>query len=911
MQEDSKLLDEIIVVGYGSQKKSDVTGAIASLSRERIENTPASSVSQLLQGAVAGLNFSVDNASSNPDGDNVMLIRGRNSIAASNAPLIVVDGVPFNGSLGEISNGDIQSLEVLKDASAAAIYGSRAANGVILITTKQGQKGKTTVRYDGYFSLQNVSNYPRVMTVDEYIYYQSLRPGGGDYDENDPNTWNITAYELETAQMMKAGTYPTYYWSDLILRTGNSQRHQLSVTGGSDRTKFNVSALMLKTKGVVQRDDYQRYNLRANLNIEISKWMNFGTNNSVTYDDNSGSTPRFQDAFNKSPLLRPWNWEFPGDYSINLHPNGPLATNVINPIESMFYDDKKLCYSGSTTNYVDMNFGFLEGLSYKLTFNGQFRLDDKANYVPTYSSGGYGGVGHAGLSKRLKTSLMLENLASFQREFGKHSVFLTGMFSWEEAVDQTDEMIAEGFANDFLSWYGANQAAKQVTTPYPPIKTDVISFMFRANYTFDARYPITFTVRHDGASVFGEDTKWGTFMSGSVAWNMHNEKFFKNSFLSSVVNNLKLRLSYGSNGNMAISPYQTMAQMDNTYPFTSNETLDYVDGGAPTPGFVPSTLATPTLSWETTDAFNFGFDFGLFNNRINGDFNIYRNITRDLLLKRRISSVHGISEVFQNVGKTQNQGLELVLNSINISSKDFRWSSNLTFSYNECKILELPDGDDVANKWFIGQPIRVNFDYYIIGVWQEHEAALANLFGAQPGYAKYDKRSDNPNQIGYDDGDRQIIGSPDPSTLIGLTNTFTYKDFSLSIFLYTALGGVKSNQFYNNNSNNGVWHDWWSPSNPTNKMWSPINASNAYLTGSNNRPSKYERTDFLRVKDITLGYNLPKQFIGKIGLSDLNIYFSVRNLLTVTNYGGLDPEMADNRNIPLNREYMFGLKFSF
>jgi len=492
-------------------------------------------------------------------------------------------------------------------------------------------------------------------------------------------------------------------------------------------------------------------------------------------------------------------------------------------------------------------------------------------------------------------------------------VFLTGMFSLEENIDRTDRMVGEGFANDFLSWYGTSQAVKQFIYP-SNIQTDVVSFMFRANYTFDARFPVTFTLRHDGASVFGEDNKWGTFMSGSAAWNVHNETFFKNSFLGSVFNNLKLRLSYGSNGNMAIKPYQTIAQMDNSYPFNSDETLDYVDAGAPTPGFVPSTLATPSLSWETTDALNFGFDFGLFGNRINGDFNIYRNTTRDLLLERKITSVHGMSRVYQNVGKTQNQGIELVLNSTNISGKDFSWSSGITFSYNQCKILELPDGDDTVNRWFIGQPIRVNFDYYIVGTWQENEAALASLFGAQPGYAKYDKRGDNPNQIGYDDSDRQIIGSPDPSTLIGLTNTFTYKDFSLSVFLYAALGGVKSNQFYNNSSNSGVWRDWWSPSNPTNKMWSPITAANAYVTGGgggSTRPSKFEKTDFLRVKDVTLGYNLPKKYVEVIGLSNLNVYVSVRNLLTVTNYGGLDPELADNRNTPLNREYMFGLKFSF
>ncbi|MCL2098021.1 MAG: TonB-dependent receptor [Bacteroidales bacterium] len=910
MREDTKMLDEVVVVGYGTQKKSDVTGAIATLSRERLENMPSASVSQLLQGAVAGLNFSVNNASANPDGDNIILIRGRNSIAASNDPLLIVDGVPFNGSLGEIAQGDIQSLSILKDASSTAIYGSRASNGVILINTKQGKEGKLTVKYEGYYSLQFISNFPRVMNVDEYITYQNIRRGGGEIDPDDPETWpGLSDYEKETAYMMNAGLYPKYYWSDLILRTGNSQRHQVSVSGGSDMTKFNVSAYMINTKGVVQRDDFQRYNLRANLTLSLAKWLSFKTNNVVDYSDESGVYPRFQDAFNKSPLLRPWNWEFPDDYSVNIMPAGPGSPNVLNPLTSMLWDDSSLQYTGTTTNSLEANFGFLEGLSYELIFNGQFRMNDKAQYVPLAARG----EGRSDVSNRIRTTLLIENIAKFNRVFDeKHAVNLTAMYSWEEKADKTNGVISTGFANDFLSWYGANQSVSSL--PYNPYnKTNVLSYMFRGSYSYDSRYGAIYTVRHDGASVFGKDTKWGTFMSGGVHWNMHNEAFFKNSFLAPIVNELKLRLTYGSNGNMAINPYQTIAQMDNSYPFGSNETSDYVDGGAPAPGFLPSTLGTPDLSWETTDALNFGFDFGLLNNRINGDFNIYHNITRDLLLLRTISGVHGNTSIWQNVGKTQNQGVELVINSVNISADNFTWSSNFTFSYNRNKILELPDGDDTANRWFVGQPIRVNYDYYISGIWQEHEAGLASLFGAQPGYAKYDKRGDNPIQEGYNDGDRQIIGSPEASTLFGLTNTFNYQNFSLSFFLYAALGGVKHNFLYDTNNNNGVYRDWWTPENPTNKMWSTDNQANAYVTGSNNRPRKYEKTDFLRVKDLTLSYTIPTQYIGKIGLSNLNVYVSVRNLWTITGFGGMDPELSGDRDraVPLNRELMFGLKLSF
>ena len=915
--DDYLTIDEVIVVGYGTQKKSDVTGAISSLSRERLENIPAASVSQLLQGAVAGLNFTTNSSSSNPDEDNVMFIRGRNSITASNEPLVILDGVPFNGSLGEIAPGDIQSIEILKDASSAAIYGSRAANGVILITTKQGKKGKAIVKYDVYFSLQSPTNFPRMMDIDEYVYYQSLRPGGGLYDDDDPSTWNISDYELETYRMMKNGEYPKYTWADVILRTGQSQRHQISVSGGGDKNTFNISAYIQDTKGVVQRDNFKKYNLRSNVTIDISQWLTLGTLNTFTYSDNSGSVPKFVDSFNKSPLWRPWN----PDGSININPAGPNNLNRINPIESNLYDDLNLAYTGTSTEYLLMDLGFvpsLKGLTYKLTFSGQFALADKANYMPTTTL--YGGIGQSEISNRIRSSLMLENLFNYQQVFNdKHSIFLTGMYSWEEKKDKSNAISGEGFANDFLSWYGTSQAAKQVTD-YKYSKYDLISLMFRGQYTYDSRYGITYTIRRDGASVFGADTKWGTFMSGAAIWNIHNEEFFKNSSLNSVIYNMKLRASYGINGNQAILPYNTIAQMDNSFPFNSNETSDYVDGGKPAPGFNPSSLATPKLSWETTKVVNLGLDFGLFKNRVNGSVDIYRNHTYDLLLKRKISSIHGLTEIVQNIGKTQNQGIDFTLNSNNISGKKFSWSTNLTFSYNECKILqvygdledEIADNGklrgDLASKWFVGQPINVNYNYYITGTWQTHEASVAARYGALPGYAKYDDY--NNNGI-YDPDDRQIIGSSDPSTLIGLTNTFTYKGFNLSCFLYTSLGAMKSNVFYDNSSNNAVWHDWWTPDNPTNKMWSPDNQANSYYTGTGDRPTKYENANFMRVKDITLGYTIPKKYISKMWLSKLDVYASARNPWTVTSFNGLDPEMQDGRKIPMNRELIFGLRCSF
>lgn len=909
-------MEEVVVVGYGTQNKSTISGAISSVGKERLENTPSASASSLLQGAVAGLNFTTNAASSNPDGDNIILVRGRNSISAESKPLIILDGAPFEGSLGEIATNDIASMEVLKDASAVAIYGSRAASGVILIGTKQGEKGKVRVSYDGSYSIQTVSNFPNVMDIDQYRDFQMMKKDvDTDFDEDDPSTWGITQFEQQTYRMMKNGQYPNYNWRDVILRTGSSMSHKFSVSGGGDKTRFNVSAGMLDTKGIVKGDDYERYNLRANLTTDITKWLEFSTNNSGTFADNSGSKPKFEDAFNKSPLYRPWN----EDGSININPAGPEDTKKGNPLETQFEDDLNRTYSAMTTNNFKVKFGFLPGLSYNLRLSAQFSTTEKNHYIPTDIVAGRADQGKATVENRIKYATTIDNILEYKHTFNKkHDVFLTGLYSWEDKVDKTNLLTSTGFSNNFMSWYGATSAAKQ-TPSFKYSKIDILSLMLRANYAYDGRYIATYTVRRDGASVFGANTKNGTFQSGSLAWNVSNEKFF--APWSHVMNMLKLRVSYGENGNMGIKPYETIPNMDNSsYLQGSNGSSDYINGGNVAPGFMPSTLGTPDLSWETTRAFNIGLDFAFLNNRISGDFNYYDNKTHGLLLKREISPINGISSVVQNVGKIGNKGVEFTINSVNIQRKDFTWQTNATFAWNRNAILDIGDNYDIygydlagdlGNKWFIGHPINVNFDYLITGTWQLREAYLAGLYGALPGYAKYDDR-DNDGK--YSEYDRQVIGTPDPSYTMSLTNTFRYKDFSLSVLLYGVVGAMKSNAYYNSN-NTYIVRDWWTETNPTNEYWAAKYAStgNKYFTGgaSSSSPDKFQCADYLRVKDITFSYNLPRKFLNRLGVSSTTVYFSAKNPWTATKFGGMDPELGTDRNIPLNKEFMFGLKLAF
>ena len=880
-------MDEIVVVGYGAQPRSDITGAVASVSKDRLEKMPATDAVQLLQGAVAGLNLMSQSAGSNPDGQTVMLVRGRNSIAGDNDPLIVVDGMPFYGGLSEIAPHDIQNIEVLKDASATAIYGSRASNGVFLITTKKGARGATKITYDGYFSMQDVSNFPDLMNPEQYWSYRLLRSNNDNYDEDDETTWPLSDSERE---VYKDGSYKDWTWRDLILRTGKSQRHSVSISGGSDRTTFNVSAYVVNTEGIVEGDSYSKYNTRARINTTIKPWLTYDTSTSLTYVDNSGATPNFVDVFNKSPLMRPFN----PDGSVNIYPDASDPKKA-NPLENHLYDDRNRTYGASTSHNFNVSMPWVEGLSYKLSFSGQYSGSEKYRYMPRTTQKGGEKNGIATTSDGMRYSLLMENLVTYQRKIEKHSIFLTGLYGWEEKVNRIIRTEASNYPDDVLSWYNAQPGMLSRTIEEP--KEVILSGMFRANYAYDSRYLFTFTVRRDGYSGFGANTKWGTFASVALGWNVHNEKFFEP--VKDVLSTFKLRFSFGENGNMGIKPYSTIQQM---------KAGGYVANGQTAAGYIPSSVGNANLSWEPTRSLNIGFDYGFLNNRISGDFNIYRNDTRDLLLKRSISLVTGMASITDNIGKTRNEGIEFTINSVNMNRKDFSWSTSFNFAINRNEIRDLyGDGeDDISNGWFLGKPIKVNYDYLHTGVWQQNEANLAALYGAQPGYAKYDDRN---NDGTYNMDDRQIIGTSEPWFTSSMTNTFNYKGFSLSILLYGVTGVKKPNPYKDNNYL--INRNWWTASNPTNSFWGVGTDANAYANGKSDKPSVYESADYIRVKDITLSYTLPKKLLQTININSARVYISAKNPFTFTSWAGLDPELDTQRAIPLQRELIFGATFSF
>jgi len=874
---DIQMLDDLVVVGYGVQRRSDITGSVASVSAERMEMVPNQNISQAIQGAVPGV--MVQTSSAGAESNEVLMVRGRNSITADNSPLIVVDGIQYNGRISDINPNDVESIEVLKDASAAAIYGSRGANGVILITTKEGIDGSSQLSYDSYFSVQNYVNLPNIMNGAEYFEFKQERLAQ-----------HITLSEEE---IYNSGEWVD--WLDIGLRNGYSQEHNLSISGGTESTTYYISGNFLDVQGLAVNDDFRRLSGRVNIDTNISDWLTIGTRSQLTYDDKSGVSPSMSGLFWMNPLSVPYD----EDGNLTIHPWDD-DRSFSNPLQGTLYDDTNESYQILSNNFVIIDFPFVEGLNNRVNLGIRRSTDDHNTYRGRDTSTGQIARGSANLRNRNSNNTVFENIVSFNRDIDIHSVFITGVISYEKSMFNANYVSASGFPNDNLSYHGIQQAdAVSATTDFN--ETVLQSQMLRANYSYDSRHLLTITARRDGFSGFGTDSKWGIFPSIAYGWNLQNEDFFP---FSDLFSEFKPRISFGWNGNQAVGSYQSIARMVSS---------DLVDDGSTLAGFRPGTLAQEDLGWETSRTLNLGIDLGILDDRFRGELNFYRTNTKDLLLERSISPVHGITSIIENIGETQNQGFEFVVHSRNIIRSNFMWSTSGNFSYNSNKILELyGDGrDDPANAWFIGHPINVNYDFVIDGVWQLDEAGEAAEWGSQPGFVKL-RDVTGDGDIGAND--RQIIGQRDPKFLWGLTNDFSYRNFNLNVFVHGVHGVTRFNNLktdletFSTIRRNTTLKNWWTPDNPTNEfVMNHIDAEN--MAGQ--RARWYESASFVRIKDITLSYNFDPQFIQRLGLNNLRMYVNGRNLYTFTDWGGLDPELSGQVAIPLQRQFLFGLNFGF
>lgn len=885
MQSDQKLLDELVVVGYGTQKKSDLTGTVASVGKERLENVPNLDIAQAIQGAVPGVMMQTSSAGAAPG--QVLMIRGRNSIRASNDPLIVVDGIPYNGQLRDINPNDVKSIEVLKDASAAAIYGSRGANGVILVTTKEGEKGKAKISYNGYYSIQQFTRLPQLMNGEEFYRFKM---------EREPDA--IT--ESET-RIYESGEWVD--WLKLALRNGYSMQHTLTASGGFQNTQYYISGGMTEVQGLAVNDNYQRFTTRINLDTKIASWLTLGTRTQLNFDDRSGISPTWdgdQGVFWMNPLTRAYDEN--GDLTIFPWDDDPYFRN---PLMGTLADNVNKSYQVIANNYAIVDFPFIKGLQYRLNSGIRYRFLDQMTYYGRNTQLGLVNRGDASLSRSKYNNRVLENILTYNREIGKHNLFFTAVYSFENYENNSEGLSARGFPHDILTWYSAAQA-ELVVPNFSYSSTSLISQMLRLNYSYDGRYLFTLTGRRDGYSGFGQDNKWGIFPSLALGWNISNERFYPQD---AVLNRLKLRVSYGLNGNQGVGAYETISRL------TTN---NLVSGSSTLPGYVPSRLGEDNLGWESTRNLNVGLDFGFAKDRIQGDLNFYKSNTFDLLLSRSISPVHGITSITQNIGETENTGFELSVTSTNLNVGKFRWITSANAAWLKNKIVSLygeldengNEIDDIANQWFIGHPIRVNFGYVWDGIWQLEEAEEAAKYGTQPGFIKI-KDVNNDGVISADD--RQIIGQEDPKFMWGMNNTLTFKNLSLSVFVHGVHGVTKNNVLKSDNVYTGVRRNttkknWWTPENPNNEWYrNHIDAHRMQGVSANN----YEDASFIRIKDISLSYDLGKSLLPNTGIDKLQIYLTGRNLITLTKWEGLDPELSGQRTTPLQKEFVLGLNLRF
>lgn len=891
LSEDSEMLEETVVVGYGQIKKRDLTGSVASASASDLVRGSSSSAVAAMQGALPGVQ--IQRSNNKPGGAYNILIRGRNTISGSTNPLVVIDGVQ-GASIENINPDDIERIDILKDASSTAIYGSRATNGVILVTTKRGAEGKPVINYSGYAGVRSYTNLPEMMTGEEYVKLarEAARAGNNNNYKEDANVF--TASELKAIQ---DGNY--FNWVEAIAKPALMTSHTISATGGDKFTKYAISGGYYYEDGMVKPQDYSRYNMRASFDVTPVDYLKFGVNMYATHSDrDTGNSDVLQDAMRMRPTYHPTNLVTGADewaYS-----NGQY--NPLVAIENEWNQTKHYNFIGN----VFLEIMPAKGLSLKTTFSPEYGMDEVGQYRGKYTKANKGANDPtSNYAKNSNMNWVWDNQISYKYESGKHKVDAIGVFSMLQNL--SEKLRGEGNGLSFNSlWYNLAGGAKKNASTSGYSQSNLVSALARVNYSYDDKYYVTASYRADGSSKLADGHKWGGFASAALAWRISGESFMQDA---DWVNNLKLRASFGQSGNDNVSAYQTMGSLSGVkrYTFGSTEVV----------GYAPGNLRNFDLGWERTTEYNFGLDYGFFGDRINGSIEFYNRTTKDLIMNKTIPVTSGYSSVKANVGTVRNTGIEFVLNTVNIKTSDFVWRTQLNFSYNKNMIVDLQFKEDLTkygpafegmegdytNLWVIGQPIDINYSLKTIGVWQLDEATEAAKYGNKPGQFKpWDRTEDGT----ITDADRFINGKRTPDFIGGMTNIFTYKGFDLSCQLSFQTGAVLKNQYlvsfaYEGNAMNfnNLKYDYWTPENPTNEHPQPSN----YGSFSNYRSSiwgndeikatsshRLAKLDYLKVNYISLGYTFSKKTLEALKLGSLRAYATVQNPFVFCDKYVFDPE---------------------
>ena len=910
LNEDTRELNQVVVVGYGTQRRSDVTGSVSSVPKSRLSQIPVTNILHAIEGSVAGVNITQNSAV--PGRTATVQVRGLNSISANNSPLIVVDGLPLSqdASTNDINPNDISSIEILKDASAVAIYGVRGSNGVILITTKRGNSSKPAIRLSTYGGPQELAHILEPSSPEAYVQKWA------DYKQQTNRTDTTILANLFERNNYYSGRGPID-WLDLVKQKGFIQDHNLSISGGTKDVRYYVSGGYMKEKGVVRGYQYRRASVRSNLDINVTDYLTVGTSLFYANNNSDGGRANFFYGAHASPYGSLYKAD--GSYEIFYMSPEQLYVNPLIGLNATRID-RSQNFNGNGYAEVKLG-GVLQGLKFRI--NGGYFL------IPV-RRGSYTGrnandnAGTATTFNSESKNWIVENILSYTKDWKKHHIDFTGLYSAQQKDYYASQQNGSGFFNDLLTFYNIGASTVSAGTifsdqrgtftgTYRDVK-NTLSQMGRINYSYNSKYLLTVTARRDGSSNFGANTtKYGVFPSVALGWNIHNEDFMQNV---GFVSNLKLRGSYGKTGNEAIAINGTQ---------TTANTVRYPFNGVSTVGVLANYLGNRDLHWETTKGLNVGVDFSLLNNRIFGTIDAYRTKTEDLLLRRRIPNISGYTEILDNLGKTQNKGIEITLNTVNIKSGDFRWETNLNFASFKNKIISIygnrdslgNETNDIGNGWFIGQPVRAIFDYKMVGVWQVGENPAGWDATAKPGYLKFADLSGPTGKPDgkIDDNDKVIQGSPLPKWTGGITNTFHYKNWHLNVFIQTVQGVLRNN--VNLNYADEAWRlnmpkeiGYWTATNKSQTRPSLDENARAAARGYG-YPSDGSYT---RIKDVTLSYTMPGSLLDRLKIGELTVYVSGRNLHTFTDWIGWDPEFDYSfrgsgdwtNNYPLNRTIVLG-----
>ncbi len=926
LKEDVRALDEVVVVGYNIVKKSDVTGSVVSIGAEEIRSRPVQNALQAVQGKAAGVDIT---SNERPGEMGRVLIRGVRSLNATSDPLYVVDGIPLAaGGIEAINPNDIETIDILKDASATAIYGSRGANGVILITTKKGKQGSLSLNYVGTTTIENMYDRTDMMNSAQYVkfrrdaykYYTPTRALDSAIFSMDRYAWRNIVKGWQNGTW-DGSLVPTTDWTDMVLKTGITYDHNLSASGGTDKLKGYGSFGYLNQGGTQLGQDYERFSGKFSVDVNPVKWFSFGGNITATYgiqnygyatSNVTGPGNLYFAAQGMLPYAVPYDDD---GNRINL-PGGDI--NILNPIGEDKYninERKVLRTMGSL--YAEVN--IMDGLKYRVNFGPDFynwrngRWADK-NSINT-GAGEAGSYNEAQLNQRSRLAWTLDNLIYYNKTIAeKHHLGVTLLQSASSYREETSSMVARNLPWTSQKWNSLNSVSSLYSFGSGLTENSLTSYMARFNYDFNSKYLLTSSIRWDGASQLAEGHKWDFFPSLALAWRLDQENFMKGT---SWIDLLKLRIGFGSTGNASVSPYTTKGPVS---------TLYYTWGSTVEPGYVssdPSLAAANVISmpnydlgWEHTTQWNLGVDFDFFKGRVSGALDAYTTKTNDLLMLMSIPSTTGYTTSLANIGSTANKGIDLTLNTVNIKKRDFNWSSTLNFSANRDRIVSLANGneDDINNLWFIDERLNIFYDYVKVGIWQDTDADKAemetfNTTGGHqfaPGTIRVaDLNGDHKIDA---NNDRRIVGHENPDWTAGITNTFTYKNWDFSFFLYARWGftiatGAESLQ--------GRFAqrlvDYWTPDNPTNDYPAPNYGSasgDPYKSAMN-----YQEASFIKLRNISLGYNLPRSFSNKLRISNARIYAQVMNPgLIYSKINWIDPDLGGST---FNRGFVFGLNVGF